>query len=734
MSTAWDVRLAATEATIGLRPPIRNAVTVLADTFINAGLSPNMSREDAVSAISETSGVVFPTDSLVEYDFSLATGTGKTRLAIAIIEFLVTTQQAHTFVVLVHRELLKKRWIAEFDQEIRVRIGGNREVLVVHAASDLVHRPVSTNSVLIVVQTLQAVTSQERNWSLSLFSNISLDKEIRDRGDAVVFVDESHHVRSGDSQSVWMSSVETLSPRMLFGLTATPNRSRPVIFEYGLRDLLYEGKYSKDLEFVYETIHGSESDIESLALSRSLGEVRRKQEELVRLPETHPLRLVDFKPRLLVTVSTVLEVESTANKLIREFGLSERQVLRVSSRNSSDALLRLLIDLDQNDEVEVVVAAYMLDEGWDVTSISVICPLRALNSPANARQVVGRGLRLPLGRRSGIEAIDTLTVVSIGQESLAMVRKEVSDEFGARVQVHGPGGPGGKPSGDDEGVGPIECLITLDRQMCPDVAELTPSSVVFDHDAEIKELSSTNRKIAVIDASSGEVTSRVDSKVMRRQFDNGVQEILEVSRLSSASEVTHILMKAGFSVAPDLQLESVEVQRVRDELNRISAFEFCSLDDSRLTFPETVVTRSQYSLANAIDQSRGWQDKPGQWYHGFVKSVSDYCKFDSAPEFSTAQILDGLSIVNSWARNDPKLVRIECPSRTYAPDFIVNTRDVTILLEVKGRHLLPVLQTEVGVLRSVENWCTAQTARGKRKFEYRVVESDDLESALISLF
>jgi len=54
----------------------------------------------------------------------------------------------------------------------------------------------------------------------------------------------------------------------------------------------------------------------------------------------------------------------------------------------------------------------MLKEGWDVTNLYTIVPLRAANSRTLVEQSIGRGLRLPYGNRVGVPAGDRLTIVS----------------------------------------------------------------------------------------------------------------------------------------------------------------------------------------------------------------------------------------------------------------------------------------------------------------------------------
>jgi type III restriction enzyme len=54
----------------------------------------------------------------------------------------------------------------------------------------------------------------------------------------------------------------------------------------------------------------------------------------------------------------------------------------------------------------------MLKEGWDVTNLYTIVPLRAANARILIEQSIGRGLRLPYGKRVGVTAVDRLNIVA----------------------------------------------------------------------------------------------------------------------------------------------------------------------------------------------------------------------------------------------------------------------------------------------------------------------------------
>ncbi|WP_267878397.1 DEAD/DEAH box helicase family protein [Thiocapsa marina] len=59
-----------------------------------------------------------------------------------------------------------------------------------------------------------------------------------------------------------------------------------------------------------------------------------------------------------------------------------------------------------------VIHVNMLKEGWDVTNLYTIVPLRAANARVLIEQSIGRGLRLPYGVRTGVTTVDRLNIVA----------------------------------------------------------------------------------------------------------------------------------------------------------------------------------------------------------------------------------------------------------------------------------------------------------------------------------
>ena len=109
------------------------------------------------------------------------------------------------------------------------------------------------------------------------------------------------------------------------------------------------------------------------------------------------------KPVCVFFARDIAHAEEVASWLVDTGRVSKEEILLTHSEmsKSEEELERLLgIELIDNP-VRVVVNVMELTEGWDVTNVYVVTPLRAMATFQGALQAMGRGLRLPAGRRSG---------------------------------------------------------------------------------------------------------------------------------------------------------------------------------------------------------------------------------------------------------------------------------------------------------------------------------------------
>ena len=120
------------------------------------------------------------------------------------------------------------------------------------------------------------------------------------------------------------------------------------------------------------------------------------------------------------------DFKSYANKerLIEEYiksdefrnGKYKYKTIKIESKMSgveTEANTKLLLEVERVDNpVEIVIHVNMLKEGWDVNNLYTIVPLRTASSKILREQIVGRGLRLPYGERTGDKEIDSVMLTA----------------------------------------------------------------------------------------------------------------------------------------------------------------------------------------------------------------------------------------------------------------------------------------------------------------------------------
>jgi type III restriction enzyme len=155
---------------------------------------------------------------------------------------------------------------------------------------------------------------------------------------------------------------------------------------------------------------------------------RLKLEDGVRLHESVKVDLETYaresgnpivKPFLLVIARDTTHA-SQLLQLIQSEGFFEGRykdkVIQVDSSRTGaeeEVMIERLLKVEHTEEpTEIVIHVNMLKEGWDVTNLYTIVPLRAANARTLIEQSIGRGLRLPYGRRTGVTSVDRLNIVA----------------------------------------------------------------------------------------------------------------------------------------------------------------------------------------------------------------------------------------------------------------------------------------------------------------------------------
>lgn len=383
-----------------------------------------------------------------QFLFSLATGVGKTRLMGSLIAYLFNAGQTRNCLILSSRAAV----LEKLEREIQI---GHPKYLLLD--SGLIANPhlcfrsnmgsfkPALDRLNLFVLSPQSITGTDRRFARdSEFRGFSLLEYLRGLNDLIVFVDEAHHLGAavGDERAGWMEAVRDLKPRLYFGLTATP-RSDPginILHTYDLGTCLREGHYTKAADLIVEQRDESISDQDwdrstiDFALRRL--EIKRTAiQEYSRAVATFP----NVEPVLLICAKDTDHAEEIASWLKTGRGFSDAEILVThSERTKTEEDIRRLVSIDHpSNRVRIVVNVFQLTEGWDVTNVYVIAPLRAMATFQGAVQTMGRGLRLPSGVRTGMEEIDTLDVLCCGRESFEDILREATEQFGKGDDVGG---------------------------------------------------------------------------------------------------------------------------------------------------------------------------------------------------------------------------------------------------------------------------------------------------------
>ena len=108
----------------------------------------------------------------------------------------------------------------------------------------------------------------------------------------------------------------------------------------------------------------------------------------------------DKHPKLLVICEDT-NVTPFVEKFLNETGMSADEVLRVDSGRKAELsekdwepIRERLFDVDRHKTPRAIISVLMLREGFDVSNICVIVPLRSSQASILLEQTVGRGLRL----------------------------------------------------------------------------------------------------------------------------------------------------------------------------------------------------------------------------------------------------------------------------------------------------------------------------------------------------
>lgn len=382
----------AISATLRLRKPNRDALEKIAEALVDADPARHLIAD-------------------------LATGVGKTYIAAGLIDYLYGIG-VRNVVIITPGSTIQRKTIANFTYGSGKYVAGLQSqpaVLTVDAFADgsaaaAIDNPDRMKLFVLTVQSMLRTTNADNRRAHRPHESIgvALADYLRGCDDLVVIADE-HHVYSGNARA-FAAAIADLTPRAVVGLTATPDpstRAEDIISRYPLSDAIADG-------FVKVPVLVARPD--------GLRELRTQLADGISLLEAKAAALAAYtartgddavNPVMFVVCGSINEANSVRDILASEDYLDGDDKVLLITSDEPDTALELLDRIDEHDSpVRAVVSVSMLREGWDVKSIYVICSTRAMDSQLLTEQVLGRGLRLPFGKRTGISMLDTVEVLS----------------------------------------------------------------------------------------------------------------------------------------------------------------------------------------------------------------------------------------------------------------------------------------------------------------------------------
>ena len=425
---------------LSLRAPQRQSLEIL--DRVTDIVPPRKDTDPALAL--EAIHSEFPSVSNFERDFpslcfALATGVGKTRLMGAFISYLHLAHGINNFFVLapnltIYNKLIADftpntpkyvfKGIAEFATDAPAIITGDNYESMASTLFDITLRcKINIFNISKIMSEVRGGKSP-RIKRLSEYIGESYFAYLANLPDLVLIMDESHRYRASAGQR----AVNELKPVLGLELTATPfvegsrgpEPFKNVILDYPLGRAMADG-------FVKEPAVVTRKDFNPAGMSTDEIE-RLKLEDGIRLHEKVKVQLETYareslreivKPFLLVIARDTTHARKLLELIESDqfFGGNYKgKAIQVDSSRTGaeeEEMIERLLKVEHAEEpTEVVIHVNMLKEGWDVTNLYTIVPLRAANARTLIEQSIGRGLRLPYGKRTGVLAVDRLSIVA----------------------------------------------------------------------------------------------------------------------------------------------------------------------------------------------------------------------------------------------------------------------------------------------------------------------------------
>lgn len=385
------------------------------------------------AAVKALAGDVDPTEPLV---LSLATGVGKTYIMAALVEYFREIGISDAIIV-TPSSIVQSKTVANFSPGSGKFIGGALtppKVITPDNYDSFSVQPDTfsffgqhTDPVQLFVLNVQQLTRNATQLPSERELSGNLKRYLQEKKNLIVLADE-HHLYSVKAKA-FREGIMDLDPAAIVGLTASADDGDDIRYRYTLREAITDGYVKRPVIAFRRGGYGDHEEEQQLRDSIALLKVKEREFETYRATEPSA---PGIRPVLFVQCADVDHASATAQLLrTSEYFGSERAILQVDNKHDDAETLKLLTAIDSaSSPVRAVVSVNKLKEGWDVKNVAVMVTLRAMASEVLTQQTLGRGLRLPFGKITGIPHVDQLDVIAHESFSRMLSNEQVLKEFG----------------------------------------------------------------------------------------------------------------------------------------------------------------------------------------------------------------------------------------------------------------------------------------------------------------
>ena len=420
---------------MSLRKPQKKSLEILDDIIGSVNLKKGMNLHAALGAVK----ALYPTCTDFERDFmsltfALATGVGKTRLMGAFIAYLYTNHNIKNFFVVAPNTTIYAklcRDLADTNSPKYVFRGlscfANAPQIITGDDYSDKQLPLFGSEVRIFVFNISKFDKENANMKkVNEYYGDSFFQTLAALPDLVLIMDESHHYHGEKGEQ----ALNELHPLLGLELTATPLMAKKekgkqipfknVVYEYPLSKAISDG-YTRTPFAVTRTdvdfYNFGDEQTDKLMLKDGIICHERIKQKLQVYAANSGKPLV--KPFMLVVCKDTAHAKWVEDYIKSEAfcgGIYKTKIVVVHSKQGkaeSDANTKMLLEVEKTDNpTEIVIHVDKLKEGWDVNNLYTIVPLRTAASKILREQMVGRGLRLPYGERTGDKDVDSVMLTA----------------------------------------------------------------------------------------------------------------------------------------------------------------------------------------------------------------------------------------------------------------------------------------------------------------------------------